>query len=91
MPRLKLSNGKTVVYPNPPGGSGWVTGSTKGASYHIYIRPASEGGGAFVDLDDNRGLVDAKTGEQTVRFNNRLWTLTEERDHIERIRALDTQ
>lgn len=88
MPRMKIVTGQTVVYPHPMGGAGWVTGSSRGGSFAIYVRPAAHGGGAFVDLGG--GLVEAKTGEKTVWFNNRLWTLTEEQELIRKNREAET-
>lgn len=100
MPTLKLADGVTVEYPDPPGGYGWVrgdvidgdTGSPWKASYHLFIRPQEHGGGVFTELREGpTGLVNAETGEATVHFNNRLWTLTEEKEHIARIKAEDTR
>ena len=90
MPKIRLTNGKTVTYPNPPAGFGWVQGSTRGGSYHLFIRASEHGGGVLVDLGDGRGLVKADTGEPTVYFNNRYWTLSEEKEYVARIQSDDT-
>lgn len=98
MPTLKLKDGVTVEYPEPAGGYGWVRGDVIDGkdpwktTYHLYVRPKEHGGGVFTELREGpTGLVNAETGEATVQFNNRIWTLTEEQEHIARIKAEDTR
>jgi hypothetical protein len=51
----------------------------------LYIREEAHGGGVFVRVGAD--LLNATTGEETVQFNNRIWTKTEEAEEIERIKT----
>lgn len=82
--KAKLTNGRTLKYEVPATGSGWTTGTIGAVVVKVYIRPEANGGGVFVDYGN--GLVEGSTGEETVWFNNRLWTRTEEEKEMEQIK-----
>ena len=92
MKTMTLFNGDTIEYRSPAGGFGWTSGHKKlgegvnvSRVYQLYVR--EHDGEVFVVED---GLVHAATGEKTVQFNNRIWTLSEEKAQMERILGEDT-
>lgn len=86
MKQVQLFTGEPLVYDEGAAGFGWTTGTLDdGQEMTIYIREEEHGGGVFVQVEGE--LLHAETGEQTVQFNNRLWTTSEEAAEIERIKS----
>lgn len=86
MKQVELFTGEPLVYEEPAAGFGWVTGTLgDGKEMTVYIREEAHGGGVFVSVDGE--LLHSETGEQTVQFNNRLWTTSEEAAEVERIKT----
>lgn len=86
--QVKTKAGRTLKFKPPASNGGWTTGKLEGVAVHVYVRPDEHGGGVFIQHQDGR-LHHAETGEETVWFNNRLWTLTEEQEVMERMRHGD--
>lgn len=84
MTELTTKEGRVLVYDSELE-EGWIRGSLAGIDVHLYLRPQRYGGGVFIKREDG-ALHEAVTGEDTVWFNNRLWTKTEEAELIERIK-----
>lgn len=85
MTELTTNEGRTIVYDDNVT-HGWTKGTLAGVPVTLYIRPAEHsGGGVFIKREDGT-LHEAVTGEETVWFNNRLWTRTEEAELVERIK-----
>jgi hypothetical protein len=85
MTELKTKEGRVLVYDDTP--TGWGIGQLEGTETHVDIRQKAHGGGVFIrHPHSDSPLREAVTGEETVWFNNRLWTKTEEAELVERIK-----
>jgi hypothetical protein len=84
--KVNLFSGEDLEFEEPAAGFGWATGTIgDGEEVTVYIREPEHDGGVFVQIDGQ--LLHAETGEETVQFNNRIWTKSEEAAEIERIKA----
>lgn len=89
--KLTLYTGVKIEYDPPAAGFGWALGWPVEADRQtqqpmsLFIREDIHGGGVFIRVGAD--LLEAKTGEATVQFNNRIWTKTEEAEEIERIKT----
>jgi hypothetical protein len=87
--KVTMFTGKTLEFEEPAAGFGWSMGKIDDAEVvDVYIRESEHGGGVFVRAGGD--IIHAETGENTVQFNNRIWTTSEEAAEIERIK-LDGQ
>lgn len=81
---ITTKEGRELVYDDTR--HGWAQGTLAGVTVNIYVRPKEHSGGGVFIKHDNGDLREAVSGEETVWFNNRLWTKTEEAELIERIK-----
>ena len=82
--KVTTFTGKTLEFEEPAAGFGWTMGQLDGEAVDVYIRESDHGGGVFIRAGGD--IIHAESGENTVQFNNRIWTTSEEAAEIERIK-----